>query len=45
MLHLMPKIVKGRTVEAHNLVFIKVGKDKSGRLLDGEEWKQFPKVA
>jgi len=37
--------VPGRTVEAHNLVFIKVGTDKSGCLLDGEEWKQFPKVA
>lgn len=42
---LLGQDVPGRTVEAHDLIFIKVGTDKSGCLLDGKEWKQFPKVA
>lgn len=32
-------------VEAHGMEFFKVGKGNSGSLLDGREWKQFPKVA
>lgn len=42
---LLGENVPARKIEAHNLVFIKIGTKQSGCLLDGEEHKEFPRVA